>query len=310
MKIKKKPSALHLSGHLTRFNTALYVTRWVDRPQHPNFAKTLLQDSEWARAGVDLHVAVHGKIKNFDSYPVLDKGEVEGRWKVLNCCFANPNCFIPSLVSLCLQDAFQRGYQAVGIMDDDAMFEDPYLLGDRVRTIVSNAPEVGAFGPVGSYRFMARYKGVEDRSWWPVEKRPWALVGCQWYSRAHVEAFLTSGARYYYDQQMRCNDVFHCLFTQWAGLDLAEFHVKGYHHRSSRGVQEGYTQAWYERMLEQYVASHKAMKAFFSQKEPLLGSKHPQEWYLEELRKSRDYHFNFIHSKALSEGLKVYDTPA
>lgn len=248
----------------------------------------------WERAGVDLIVAIHG----------------EGEWwspggvQVTDFRALNPEQTINGLVSLCIKHAYSAGYDICGIMDDDARFDIPSLAADVVRA--GTWPFGGAMGPVGSYRFMARYKGNRDQPWWELDQFPMLLMGAQFYSREIMQYFLNF-AWSYYRRQRRANDAFMAMLTHSMGLPVREFYVDGWHHKSSRGAGTNYDQEWYLKTLTDVAHSHNVMREFFSSQE-VTPSGRPGQWYVDGVNKMAKYHLNFIHKHANKAGLKPIGT--
>jgi hypothetical protein len=308
----RRPSSLSQESRLLsgreNIHSILYVTRWLDRQPHRNYVKTLSQRLAWQSQGFELVVAAQGR-EPYDA-PLRAFERAGGR--VLNATFANPKLRITGLVRVCLMEAIATElprYQMIGIMDDDACFEDVPAAASLIKMgLYQNEFEqkypdqdYGMVGPIGHYRYMASYKSTPSPTgFWPMNRRPWSLMGAQFYSRK-VAQFFVDYAQDVFTRQLSLNDVFMVMLTHSMGLPVGEFYVPGWKHQCSRALKSG-NQAdaeWYHRCLMNTAVSHAEMTKFFSSSEDILSF---GPFYVNELAAMKKYHLAFLNKKYRSAG--------
>lgn len=182
----------------------LRQVRMHTRPVYDTYVRTVEQ--RWKRMpSVDFAIILHG---SGDMSP--DEAEL---------IRSTPSTFIDwrdktdkSLTSVHLlnfEAFFASDCDLLGVYDDDACFDAPYLALERIRDLYdwrnewhSKGKVLGAFGPMSEARRRQAYNDLQGACG-ELAGPPWMFYGCQFYTRSFLEVVdwrgLLSGLKYWSD---------------------------------------------------------------------------------------------------------------
>jgi hypothetical protein len=250
MILRRKSSANGIPNAMT------YLIRWVDRVPHKNYVKTLQNADQWRGK---LHVIVHGK-GPLDA-PLLC-AKARGLIDYTDLRGVNPEGHLPPMCETALAMGASRGYDVVGLMDDDAYTATPmHML--RVFAVGVRDHNLGAMGPLTQYVHMARWKS-EPGPYFEVNPRIWATAGAQFYSGEFLRERGNWIKKLYRVLKWR-QDPWMWMLAHWAGYDVAECWTGYWWHRTSlAGDGRALDDAWYNKRIRQIEQGTSNVRSFFT----------------------------------------------
>ena len=217
---------------------ALYITRWTDRPEKPEYKAMLANASFWEGTRVDLKVCIHGSLSEN-----VEKAEKD--CKAAGVEFVTyEHAPFPRINAQLFRDILLTDYTYVGVMDDDTYIDDEAMFATfaiRAFNLFSPWPfvevmPVGFVGPKRAY--------VDNQNIWVPKQKDWSCAGCQLY---RVDALRETASLWYstlHEAKRFCDNMLH-VCVAYANYGTMRFYAPGYRHVRSQGVGAVYNQKWY-----------------------------------------------------------------
>lgn len=219
----------------------LVQLRFNQRKLYTQYLKTLSQ--HWNGTAADFYAEVHENATGASEMPLqaihaLSVGNIAGCWNWIKHPLSQKyDGKMGPATWFALTKLRNLGYEIVGLVDDDAYFQNPKEDMERVLEEFEN-PEVGAVGPIAPYRVFRVFENKPPSSV-SVAKRPWTGFGCQIYRTQVLDEMLEhyeTGLQWLLKLQLRADCILFML-TWGLGWDVNEIYLPGYQH-SCTGINK------------------------------------------------------------------------